>query len=47
MPRIEPYDDAIDNGGKFFTHEKMFVDEPCNKFEPLKDDNLEIDMKNR
>ena len=40
LPRIKPYDDALDNRVRVINYEKVFVDEPSNQFEILKDNNI-------
>ena len=38
LPKIRPYDDAVDNRVRVTSFEKAYVDEPTNKYEMKKDD---------
>ena len=39
LPRIKPYDDALNSRVHVFNYEKVFVDNPSNKFEVQNDNN--------
>jgi hypothetical protein len=41
LPKIEPYDDAVDNRLKYVSFKKEFVEKPSNEFELLKDPEIE------
>lgn len=45
LPKIKPYDTAVDNRVKVLPYEKRFVDEPSNEYELKKDHNIEQEMK--
>ena len=45
LPRIKPLDDAINNCVHVINYEKVFVDNPSNRFEIKKDDNIKEEMK--
>ena len=46
LPRIKPYDEALNNRVRVINYEKIFVDNPTNQFEVQKDDNIKNEMKN-
>lgn len=46
IPKIKPYDDAVDNRARVYSYTKSFVDEPTNDTELKKDPNLENEIKN-
>ena len=45
LPRIKPYDTAVDNRTRVISYKKKFVDEPENEGELKKDYNLTEEMK--
>lgn len=45
LPRIKPYDTAVDNRVRVVSYKKKFVDEPTNENELVKDYNLANEMK--
>ena len=45
IPKITPYDDAVNNRINVVSFSKQFVDEPSNEFELKKDENLEEEMR--
>ena len=45
LPRIKPYDEALNNRVRVINYEKIFVDNPTNQFEVQKDDNIKNEMK--
>lgn len=45
LPRIKPYDNAVDNRVRVISYSKKFVDEPTNENELKKDNNLMNEMK--
>lgn len=45
LPKIKPYDDAVDARVRVISYTKEFVDEPNNEFELKKDDNVKIEIK--
>ena len=45
LPRIKPYDTAVDNRTRVISYKKKFVDEPENEDELKKDYNLADEMK--
>ena len=44
LPKIKPYDDAVNNRVRVGTFEKTFVENPKNEYELKMDCNLEIEM---
>lgn len=44
LPKIKPYDDAVNERCKVFGYNKQFVEEPTNEFELLMDKNIEKEM---
>ena len=51
LPKIKPFDDAVDNRVRVTSFEKAYVENPSNKFEMKKDDAFcksiyEVNMKN-
>jgi phage/plasmid-associated DNA primase len=44
IPKIKPYDDAVNERCKVFGYNKQFVEEPSNEFELLMDKNIEKEM---
>jgi len=44
MPKIKPYDDAVNERCRVFGYDKQFVEEPSNEFELLMDKNIEQEM---
>lgn len=44
IPKIKPYDDAINSRCKVFGYNKQFVEEPSNELELLMDKNIEVEM---
>jgi phage/plasmid-associated DNA primase len=44
IPKIKPYDDAVNDRCKIFGYNKQFVEEPNNEFELLMDKNIEKEM---
>jgi hypothetical protein len=44
LPKIKPYDDAVNARCKVFGYNKQFVEEPSNEFELLMDKNIETEM---
>ena len=44
LPKIKPYDDAVNERCKVFGYNKQFVEEPSNEFELLMDKNIEKEM---
>jgi len=44
LPKIKPYDDAVDNRVRFISFEKTFVENPTNVFELKADDNLKYEL---
>ena len=47
LPHIKPYDDALNNHTHIINCEKVFINEPSNQFEILKDNNINQEMKSR
>jgi phage/plasmid-associated DNA primase len=45
LPKIAPYDDAVDTRLRFVSFKKEFVDEPTNEFQLQKDENIENEIK--
>jgi hypothetical protein len=45
LPKIKPYDDAVDERLRVIPYDKTFVDEPSNDYELKKDYNIEQEMK--
>lgn len=45
LPRIRPYDDAVDTRVRVLNYNKTYVDEPTNQFELKKDDNIKDELK--
>jgi hypothetical protein len=45
LPRIKPYDPAVDNRVRVISYKKKFVDEPTNETELVKDYHLVNEMK--
>jgi hypothetical protein len=45
LPKIEPYDDAVDNRLKYVSFKKEFVENPSNEFELLKDPAIEQEIR--
>ena len=45
IPKIKPYDSAVDSRAKVITYKRQFVDEPSNEFELLKDPNIEVEVR--
>jgi len=45
LPKITPYDDAVNGRVKIVSYNKSFVDEPENEFELTKDYNIEAELK--
>jgi hypothetical protein len=45
LPKIVPYDSAVDNRATVFSFSKTYVDEPSNEFELKKDYNLEQEIE--
>ena len=45
LPKIKPYDDAVDERVRIISYTKKFVDEPSNENELAKDYNLANEMK--
>ena len=45
LPRIKPYDGALNNRVRVINYEKVFVDNPSNQFEVKKDNNIKQEMK--
>lgn len=45
LPKIAPYDDAVDTRLRFVSFKKEFVDEPSNEFQLQKDTNIENEIK--
>lgn len=45
LPKITPYDDAIDNRVRVISYTKQFVDEPDNEYELKKDDSIKDELK--
>lgn len=44
VPKIKPYDDAVNERCKVFGYNKQFVEDPSNEFELLMDKNIELEM---
>jgi phage/plasmid-associated DNA primase len=44
LPKIKPYDDAVDNRVRFITFEKTFVENPTNIFELKADNNIKSEI---
>ena len=45
LPKITPYDDAVDNRVRVISYTKQFVDEPDNEYELKKDDSIKDELK--
>jgi phage/plasmid-associated DNA primase len=45
LPKIKPYDDAVNNRVRIISYNKSYVDEPSNEFELRKDLNIENEIK--
>jgi len=45
LPKIKPYDDAVDNRVRFISFEKTFVDNPTNVFELKADENIKYELE--
>ena len=45
LPRIKPYDDALNSRVRVINYEKIFVDNPTNQFKVQKDDNIKNEIK--
>lgn len=45
LPKITPYDDAVDNRIRVLSYVKQFVDEPSNELELKKDDNIKAELE--
>ena len=45
LPKIKPYDDAIDKRVRVINYEKVFVDNPSNQYEVQKDSNIQQEMR--
>jgi phage/plasmid-associated DNA primase len=45
LPKIEPYDDAVDNRLRFVSFKKEFVEIPTNEFQLQKDENIEQEIR--
>jgi phage/plasmid-associated DNA primase len=45
IPKIEPYDDAVDTRLRFVSFKKEFVDHPSNEFELQKDENIDQEIR--
>ena len=44
LPKIKPYDDAVNGRCKVFSYQKQFVADPTNEFELKMDPNIEKEM---
>jgi hypothetical protein len=44
LPKITPYDDAVDNRLRVLNYAKKFVDEPSNEMELKKDHNIKAEL---
>lgn len=47
LPKIKPYDDAVNNRLRVVSYNKSFVDEPSNEFELKKDANIEDEIRTK
>jgi hypothetical protein len=45
LPKIKPYDSAVDSRLRVVGYKKTFVDNPSNEFELKKDDKLDAELK--
>lgn len=45
IPKIEPYDDAVDTRLRFVSFKKEFVETPTNEFQLQKDSNIENEIR--
>ena len=45
LPKITPYDDAVDNRVRVISYVKQFVDEPTNQMELKKDDSVKNELE--
>lgn len=45
LPKITPYDDAVDTRVRVVSYVKQFVDEPSNEMELKKDDNIKAELE--
>jgi hypothetical protein len=45
LPKIKPYDDAVNNRLRIVSYNKVFVDEPTNEYELKADRNIENELR--